>query len=136
MAPEVSNSERPAQYPDLSVSKQDLLGALVILNSRSVFFNYSLSRLLVQSKDKFCGAGRSTNDLLLLEPATMMWINLTSVSLGIAPTPRGGHGVASIGSRLFVHGGQRVLYDLSGRHFSHLSNPRAVLMHCCADSFS
>jgi hypothetical protein len=45
------------------------------------------------------------NDLHVYDPASMTWFDLTSHAHGQPPTARSGHGFASVGGKLYVHGG-------------------------------
>ena len=45
-------------------------------------------------------------DLHVYDPVAMTWENLTIVVNGTPPSPRGKHGFASAGGKLYVHGGQ------------------------------
>ncbi len=50
-------------------------------------------------------AGRSLNDLHAYDPAAGGWTDLSTALSGTPPSPRDGHGLASAGGKLYVHGG-------------------------------
>ncbi len=45
------------------------------------------------------------DDLLVFDPASGTWTDLTGGNSGSSPSPRGGHGFASDGNLLYEHGG-------------------------------
>jgi hypothetical protein len=45
------------------------------------------------------------SDLFAFDPQTLTWKNLTGTVLGTPPSARFGHGFASVGGLLYVHGG-------------------------------
>ncbi len=60
------------------------------------------------------------DDLLMFNPKTSKWTNITAVGSGqTSPSPRSYHGFTSAGGKLYVHGG-------SGRN-----GKEAVAMSCC-----
>ena len=54
---------------------------------------------------RHAGTGNSLADLFLYDPATLAWTDLSALSSGDPPSPRAGHGFASAGGKLYVHGG-------------------------------
>ena len=44
-------------------------------------------------------------DLLVYDPVAMAWTDLSAAASGTPPAPRGSHGFAAAGGRLYVHGG-------------------------------
>ena len=57
-------------------------------------------------------AGVTLNDFHVYSPAYMTWFDLSSHAYGTPPTARAGHGFASAGGKLYVHGGRGL--DKSG----------------------
>ena len=45
-------------------------------------------------------------DLHVYDPVAMTWEEISVVVYGTPPSPRGKHGFASAGGKLYVHGGQ------------------------------
>ena len=59
----------------------------------------------------FCAVG-ILDELLMLDPRTLHWTQVTNSSHGKAPSPRFGHGFCAAGGRLYVHGGQSTTGEL------------------------
>jgi hypothetical protein len=82
--------------------------------------------------------GLRLNDFHRFDPNTSSWTNLTSVTTGGAPSPRGYLGFASVSSSLYVFGGndpphgefnlKSVLYSASSAVGTHGS--RTVIGSC------
>jgi hypothetical protein len=45
------------------------------------------------------------NDLHAYDPDSMTWYDLSTCAFGTPPSARWGHGFASVGGKLYVHGG-------------------------------
>lgn len=57
------------------------------------------------------------NDLFMLDPAGLVWTNLTPVARGAVPPPVYGHSFVAVGDRLYVFGGTvRLGADIGARH--------------------
>jgi hypothetical protein len=50
-------------------------------------------------------------DLYVFDPVALNWTELTGVAKGTAPSARRWHGVASVGGKLYVHGGSYDVVD-------------------------
>lgn len=50
--------------------------------------------------------GRFLNDLFVFNPATLVWAELSDLTLGAQPPPRYGHGFHTVDGRLYLFGGQ------------------------------
>ncbi len=57
--------------------------------------------------DVMLWAGIYLDDLFALDPATLVWEDLTAVMAGPRPSARANHGFAAAEGRLYVYGGQR-----------------------------
>ena len=58
----------------------------------------------------------------VFDPDTIYWRELSFASHGTPPSPRMGHGFASVGSKLYVHGGE----DSAG--VKSLHNPACITL--------
>ena len=58
------------------------------------------------SNDVHFSYAGTLEDLYVLKISTLSWENLTSVVDGDHPVARAWHGFASLGSKIYVHGGQ------------------------------
>ena len=70
---------------------------------------------------KLIFAGQFLNDLLVFNPATLAWADLSFVTRGPTPSQRYGHGFQTAGGLLYIFGGQSdagfmsLLYKVSTR---------------------